>query len=315
MEPSMQLPAAEPLRGLHHVTMFTADGQRCIDFHAGVLGLRLVKQTVNFDAPDMYHLYLADEQGTPGSVLTWFEVPGARRGRAGAGMVHRIILGVPSEEARSMWQGRLRSAGVEVRVEDGILVFEDPDGLGLGITVDERSRPLVAQHPDIAPEHAITGVSGVRAYAVGDDPDAGLLAEALGFAADGAPGRWRVGTAEGHPVDWAWDPAPEAPGLAGAGTVHHIAWCTSDASHEDWRSRLVAAGLRVSPVLDRDYFRSIYAQIPSGVLFELATESPGFAIDEAPDELGSRLQVPEMHAHLDQQIRSILRPLVLPGQR
>ena len=301
------------LEGLHHVTMITADAQRTVDFYAGLLGLRLVKKTVNFDQPDAYHLYLGDEQGSPGSILTWFEFPGAAPGRAGAGMIHLLQLGVGSEAALDFWAQRLQEAGHAVQRGERSLGFAAPDGLAFELVVaGDGTPPLRAEHPDIPAEHAITGVEGARAYgrATGDAADAGLLTDVLGFEAVG-DGAYRLQGEERH-VHWAYDAPPVDRPRLGAGTVHHIAFATPDEDHLAWQARVRDAGQLVTEVRDRDYFRSIYFREPTGVLFEIATLSPGFAVDEDPDHLGEELRLPAMHAHLRERLERVLTPVVNP---
>lgn len=302
------------LDGLHHITMITGDAQRTIEFYAEVLGLRLVKTTVNFDAPEAYHLYFGDETGAPGSILTWFEFAGAPTGRAGAGMIHTIELGVGSVDALGFWAARLREAGGDIERGDSRLRLHDPDGLALELVVaDAANPPLVATHPEITPEHAIAGPQGARAY--GDDPagPAGLLTETLGFAAEEAGGYRLAG--EHRRFSWSYDPPPAAAGRQGAGTVHHIAWASRDEDHLAWQQRARDAGAHVTDVRDRDYFKSIYFREPRGILFEIATLSPGFAVDEDPDHLGESLKLPRMHEHLRPELERTLVPLVNPRAR
>ncbi|HWF55190.1 MAG TPA: VOC family protein [Solirubrobacteraceae bacterium] len=308
------------LDGLHHITMITGDAQRNVDFYAGVLGLRLVKQTVNFDQPEAYHLYFGDEQGAPGSILTWFEFPGAARGRAGAGQIHALQLGVPSEAALDWWGERLELKGyssreVGTRLGSAMAVaargFEDYDGLSLELVVaTDGNRPLRAVHPEIPAEFAITGAEGARAYSSYAPVEEKVLTDTLGFTFEGAGG-YRL-TGDHRHFHWAHDPAPGDHGLQGAGSVHHIAWASRDQDHLAWRERVLAAGGHVTEVLDRDYFRSIYFREPRGVLFEIATLSPGFAVDEDPDHLGEALRLPKMHEHLRAHLEQTLTPLVNP---
>jgi glyoxalase family protein len=300
------------LEGMHHITMITGDAQRNVDFYADVLGLRLVKQTVNFDAPEAYHLYFGDERGSAGSIVTWFEFAGARKGRAGAGMIHTIQLGVASEAALDFWADRLASKGYDSQHGEPTLAFEDYDGLRFELVVaDDGNPPLRAQHPEVPAEHAILGVEGARAYnAVGLDADRELLIETLGFT-DLGEGEYRLDGDERH-FHWRYDEAPTPRGLQGAGTVHHIAWHSLDQDHIPWQRRVAQAGMHVTPVIDRDYFLSIYFRQPQGILFEIATTSPGFAVDEDPKHLGEELRLPTQHEHLRPQLERLLTPLTNP---
>jgi glyoxalase family protein len=300
------------LDGMHHITMITGDAQRNVDFYADLLGLRMVKKTVNFDAPEAYHLYFGDERGSPGTILTWFEFAGAQPGRAGAGMIHTIQLGVPSEDSLDFWQARLDAAGYSSARSAGSLKFTDYDGLGLELVVaNPTNTKLQATHPEIPAQHAITGVEGARAY-IGRpvDADVGLLTDTLGFTPADTIGAYRL---EGptRSFNWAYDPAT-GHGIQGAGTVHHIAWHSTDADHVAWQQRVAEAGLNVTPVIDRDYFNAIYFRQPQGILFEIATTSPGFAVDEDPDHLGEELRLPRQHEHLRKQLEQELTPLVNP---
>jgi glyoxalase family protein len=299
------------LEGMHHITMITGDAQANVDFYADVLGLRLVKKTVNFDAPEAYHLYFGDEQGSPGSILTWFEFAGAQPGRAGAGMIHTISLGVASPASLEFWAERLSAEGYAAQRGATSLSFTDYDGLGLELVVaQDGNPPLRAAHPVIPAEHAILGVEGARAYiARGLVADRGLLTQTLGFTEQGEA-EYRLQGEQRH-FHWGYDASNER-GVAGAGTVHHIAWHAPDADHVSWRQRVARAGMQVTPVIDRDYFHSIYFRQPQGVLFEIATTSPGFAVDEDPAHLGETLRLPRQHEHLRPQLERSLTPLTNP---
>jgi glyoxalase family protein len=299
------------LEGMHHITMITGDAQGNVAFYADTLGLRLVKKTVNFDAPDAYHLYFGDEAGSPGSILTWFEFAGARPGRAGAGMIHTIQLGVASEDALGFWAARLAAAGHDSVRGDGTLRFADPDGLALELVVADDGNPaLRAVHPEVPAEHAILGVEGARAFAAQPPAaDRALLTDTLGFTETGE-GEYRLQGEERH-FHWGYDPATEA-GIQGSGTVHHIAWHSRDDDHVAWQERARGAGMQVTPVIDRDYFDAIYFRQPQGILFEIATTSPGFAVDEDPERLGEELRLPRQHEHLRPQLEKLLRPVVNP---
>lgn len=300
------------LEGMHHITMITGDARSNVAFYADLLGLRLVKKTVNFDAPEAYHLYFGDERGSAGSILTWFEFAGARPGRPGAGMIHTIQLGVASEASLAFWADRLAAHGTGSERTDRGLAFADPDGLRLELVVaDDGNPPLRAEHPAVPEEHAILGVEGARAYpAFGLDADSDLLTQTLGFSDEG-DGVYRLQGDERH-FHWAYDEAPAQRGIPGAGTVHHIAWHSLDADHLPWQRRVAQAGMRVTPVIDRDYFSAIYFQQPQGILFEIATTSPGFAVDEDPAHLGEALRLPTQHERLRPRLERLLTPLENP---
>jgi glyoxalase family protein len=300
------------LDGIHHITCITADAPGNVDFYARLLGLRFVKKTVNFDAPDVYHLYYGDERGAPGSILTFFEFPDAAPGRPGAGMIHRLRWRVGSREALAFWSERLAGEGISVEpAQDGDAIrFADPEGLDLELAVtDSQDEPLTAYARDIPSEHALRGFDGVRVYGPGREQEHEILTHTMGFEQI-EPGEYRL--AGRRTANYGYDDPPASVGLQGAGTVHHIAWCDRDDEHAAWRGRLAAAGERPTPVIDRQYFLSIYFREPRGVLFELATPSPGFAIDEDPDHLGEQLRLPPQHEHLRERLEATLVPLVNP---
>jgi glyoxalase family protein len=300
------------LEGMHHITMITQDAPANVAFFADVLGLRLIKTTVNFDAPEAYHLYFGDEKGSPGSVLTWFEFVGAPAGRPGPGMIHTIELGVASVAALDFWAERLGERDVATERRAAALGFDDPDGLHFELVLaGDGNPPLRAAHPEVPGEHAILGVEGARAYAgAALDADAGLLTGTLGFTAEG-DGAYRLQGEERH-FRWAYDPRPAHRGHQGAGTVHHIAWHSRDEDHTAWQARVAQAGMPVTPVIDRDYFNAIYFRQPQGILFEIATTSPGFAVDESPEHLGEQLRLPAQHEHLRPQLERSLTPITNP---
>jgi glyoxalase family protein len=303
------------LEGIHHVTAITADAQSNLDFYVGVLGLRLVKKTVNQDNPSVYHLFYADEKGDPGSDLTFFEYPGTPIGRAGDGMVHRIVWRVGSADALDFWAGRLGEHEVQTQRVDGRLRFSDPEGLEHELLVPEvDDEPLTAEHPEIPAELALQGFDGVRAYASDPDRSAELLAEALEFSSRGQGEGGVLWEARGERRGsiYAYDKPPAEAGSQGAGTVHHVAWASSLEEHEAWRDRVAEAGMRPTPVIDRFYFRSIYFLEPSGVLFEVATLGPGFTIDEPLESLGEKLSLPPFIEHLRNEIEAKVRPITDP---
>jgi glyoxalase family protein len=298
----------KPLDGIHHISAITADATQNLLFYEGVMGLRLVKKTVNQDNPAVYHLFYADEDGSPGADLTFFEYPGLVRGRAGAGMIHRIGIRVASREALEFWARRLASAGIETILEGDKLRFDDPEGLGLELTAEPASdHPLVAEHPEIPKQFALQGFAGVRAYERRKGASQQFLTETLGFASSDVFSFESRGESRGS--YYVYDAAPEARGLGGSGTVHHVAWASTMADHEGWRDRVIAGGGDPTPVIDRFYFRSIYFREPSGVLFEIATKGPGFTSDESKEHLGERLSLPPAFEHLRAQVEANLAPL------
>jgi glyoxalase family protein len=294
------------LDGIHHVTCITADAPRNVDFYTRVLGLRLVKKTVNQDDPTVYHLFYADEAGSPGADITFFEYPGVRRGRAGAGMVHTIQWRVGSEAALDFWEQRVSG----VRDEDG-LAFEDPEGLRHRLVVSSvADAPLLAEHPEIPTEHALQGFDAVYAFAADVEQSRGLLEEVLGFVPAGDETWEARGPSRGGL--YVYDEPPAERGLGGAGTVHHVAWSSTMDEHAAWHERVTAAGMRPSAIIDRFWFRSIYFREPNGILFELATLGPGFGVDEDPEHLGESLILPPSFEHLRSQVEPILTPLPDP---
>ena len=300
--------------GIHHITSITADAPGNVDFYVRVLGLRLVKKSVNQDDPTVYHLFYADEKGSAGADITFFEYPNARRGRAGAGMVHRITWRIGSTEALDFWGERLRAEGVAVLERDGDrLRFEDREGMGLELAVVETDdEPLVAEHPEIPSELALQGFDSVRAYARSPEGSRTFLEDGLSFEPSGG-NEWEA-RGEQRGGRYLYDPAPAESGLGGAGTVHHVAWASPMDDHEAWRARALEAGATPTPVIDRFYFRSIYFREPSGVLFEIATLGPGFATDEPAEHLGERLSLPPAFEHLRERLEPVLTPLPNPRE-
>src|SRR6266704_1105843 len=300
-----------PLNGIHHISAITADATRNMRFYTGVMGLRLVKKTVNQDNPAVYHLFYADEDGSPGADLTFFEYPGLVRGRPGAGMIHRIAFRVAGEDALEFWARRLASSGIDSVREDDRLRFDDPEGLGFDLIAEAvRDQPLVARHPEI-PEHvALQGFAGVRAFESKRYASNQFLTETLGFDRKGSDTYESRGESRGS--FYVYDAAPEPRGLGGSGTVHHVAWSSTMEDHVAWRDQVIAGGGEPTPVIDRFYFRSIYFREPSGVLFEIATLGPGFTVDEPLESLGEKLSLPPDYEHLRDEVEPILRPITNP---
>jgi len=301
------------LEGIHHITCVTGDAPQNVDFYVRVLGLRLVKKTVNQDDPTVYHLFYADEAGSAGADLTFFEYPDAARGRAGDGMVHRVAWRVGSGEALGFWAERLAAEGLVAESDEGAtLRFTDPEGLDLELLVEDvADAPLIADAPDVPHEHALRGFAGVRAYASDPSRSERLLGETLGFRPLG-PGTWERRGAE-RGAFYAYDAPPPERGRPGAGTVHHVAFASPPEAHEAWRERVAAAGARPTPVIDRYYFESVYFREPSGVLFELATlGGAGFARDEDPEHIGEGLSLPPNYEPMRARLEEVLTPLPDP---
>jgi glyoxalase family protein len=297
--------------GIHHITLITGDAPGNVDFYTRVLGQRMVKKSVNQDDPTVYHLFYGDEQGSAGADITFFEYPGAKRGRPGAGMIHTIVYRVGSEEALDFWEERLGEEGVPVERQGDRLAFEDPEGMRFELAVVETGdEPLTAEHPEIPGEVALQGFDAVRAYSADPERSRALFEQTLAFEPRG-DGTWEVRGDERGGL-FTFDPAPEERGIPGAGTVHHVAWASTMADHDAWLAQVAAAGMQPTPVIDRFYFKSIYFREPSGVLFELATIGPGFATDEDPEHLGERLSLPPAFEHLRERIEPALTPLPDP---
>ncbi|MBI5310901.1 MAG: VOC family protein [Actinobacteria bacterium] len=316
------------LEGIHHITAITGDAPANVEFYVGVLGLRMVKKTVNQDDPTVYHLFYADDLGSPGADLTFFEYPGSPRGRAGAGMAHTVGWRVGSEATLDFWRARFDAEGVACETQpDGSLAFSDREGLRHVLTVYAGSDSrLSASAPDIPAEHALQGFDGVRAYSADPSASAALLTETLGFRAveagdpglngqaaeNAAPGaNWVVG-GDKRTSYYIYDAPPAEPGQAGAGTVHHVAFATEVDEQDAWQQRVHAVNPHATPVIDRFWFKSIYFREPSGVLFELATMGPGFTADESLEELGQNLTLPPNFEHLRERLAGVLTPLPDP---
>ena len=301
------------LDGIHHITAITGDAPANVDFYTRVLGLRMTAKTVNQDDPSVYHLFYGDENARPGADLTFFEYPGAMPGRPGAGMVHRIVSRVGSPAAIDFWGARLAGEGVATERGDDSLVFADPEGLAHELVVDDSGDPpLVAEHPEVPAEHALQGFEGVRAYSHRPDGSAAMLEQLMGATRhEGSEDVFELrGERRGGWI--AWDPAPAAPGRQSAGVVHHIAWGTTDADMPSWIERVTDAGVPTSGYVDRHYFHSLYFREPGGVLYELATEEPGFTVDGPVEELGTKLILPPFLEPRREQIAARLTPLPDP---
>jgi glyoxalase family protein len=296
------------LDGIHHITAITGDGPRNVDFYARVLGLRLVKKTVNQDDPSAYHLFYADEQGSHGADLTFFEYLGAAPGRPGAGMVARIAHRVGSEDGLDYWQTRLAAEGIEAVREGGRLRFADPEGLGHELVVNATSdAPLIARHAEVPAEYALQGFEAVHALVGEPVRSEQLVAAAMGMASRAEHDFEARGESRGGRITFE---AADGRGRPGAGTVHHVAWAAQRSDLDAWRERVSQAGAQPTPIIDRYYFESVYFREPGGILYELATaDGNGFAVDEPLEHLGERLSLPPAFEHLRERVEPTLRPL------
>jgi glyoxalase family protein len=304
----------DPLRleGIHHITAITGDARRNLDFYTRVLGLRLAAKTVNQDDPSVYHLFYADEQGRPGAELTFFEYPGASPGRPGAGMVHTIVSRVGSPAALDFWEQRLAGEDVPAqRSEEGALRFADFEGLRHELVVRAGlDEPLVADHPEVPTEHALQGFDGVRAFSTDPERSSALMEKVLSARALG-DGAWELrGNKRGGTIEF--ERAPALMGRQSAGTVHHVAWGTNVVEHKRWLDLLELVGVANSGIIDRHYFHSIYFREPSGVLFEIADDYPGFTVDVPMEQLGSVVILPPRLEPQRAEIEKKLTPLPDP---
>ncbi len=309
--------------GAHHVTAIAGDPQQNVDFYAGVLGLRLVKKTVNFDDPSSYHLYYGDAGGNPGTIMTFFSWPQAPRGRSGAGQIGATSFAVP-EDSLGYWTQRLVEHGIRFgaptrRFDKTVLAFEDPDGLAIEIVArGGLNGPSSSWAGSTVPEeNAIRKISGVTLLEAAPDRTEELLSGFLGFGKVGEEeGRVRYATSDAETFADVVGVPDGARGQTAVGTTHHVAWrAPDDETEEAWRVEAEARGLDVTPVLDRQYFHSIYFREPGGVLFEIATDPPGFAVDEDPDHLGEDLKLPPwLERHRD-RIQESLPPVRLPQEK
>ena len=312
------MPASVP--GIHHVTSITGDAQKCVDFYVMVLGLRFVKKSINQDLPDTYHIYFGDYLGSPGTAMTFFGWPTWPKQRKGSGQVTTVAFTIP-ESSVDFWVRRLRELGVQAtrstRFDGDVITIRDPDGIEIDL-VTGSSALNVSAWPDgpVPAEHAIHGFHSVELTVAEAQATVDFLTQVMGFrekARDGRRARFETG---GGGPDSVLDviESPEGPvGEESIGTVHHVAWRAPDDSHQaQWRETLVAAGRNVTPVIDRWYFKSIYYREPGGVLFEIATDSPGFTIDEKPESLGSGLSLPPWFQVRREPLDETLTPIVIP---
>jgi glyoxalase family protein len=305
--------------GIHHVTAIAGDPQRNIDFYAGLLGLRMVKRTVNFDDPSAYHLYYGDAAGSPGSIVTFFYWPGHEaRGRVGSGQTTALVFSAPADSL-GFWKDRLERNGVSVetvtRFGEDVLTFADPDRIPVEIVAVAEDSREGWTGADISPAHALRGLHTAELTVRQPEQTETLLTGVMGFRLvrrEGNRARFEAGAGNGGSGRFAdvIGRTDGLPGIGGAGTIHHIAWSVpDDAAELEKQEELRGTGYHVSPVMDRDYFHSIYYRERGGILFEIATENPGFAVDEPAANLGTALKLPAMHEPARKRIEAILPPI------
>lgn len=300
--------------GIHHITSITRDAQKTVDFYAGILGLRLVKRTVNFDGPGTYHLYFGNHVGSPGTAITFFPYPTSRKGRIGGGQVAYTMYAVP-EESLAFWQDRLESFGISFelveRFGEQLLRFSDWDGLGIEIVERAKGAHSSWSFGGISTEHAIKGFGGALLYSTAPEQTMEALENVMGLVRKGEEGdlvRFEAPGDIGNTIDVSTQSHPR--GLGAHGTVHHIAWRAKDREEQlAWREHVSAAGFDPTPVADRNYFTSIYFREHGDILFEIATDGPGFTRDEAVDRLGESLKLPPWYESRREAIERMLPDL------
>jgi catechol 2,3-dioxygenase-like lactoylglutathione lyase family enzyme len=307
--------------GIHHITAIAGDPQRNIDFYTGVLGMRLVKLTVNFDDPGSYHLYYGDELGHPGSILTFFPWPGGRPGRQGTGQVGTVSLAIPASSL-GFWIERLLAHGIGYegparRFDEQVLSLKDPDGMLLELVASSRALNVAGwRDGPVLPEHAVRGLHGATLWEDGDTGSADFLTRVMGFEPVGEEGNVLRFQFADRGIGSVLD-LRRAPGFwrgaGGVGTVHHVAFrADDDQAQLAKRAEIEAQRIDITPVIDRQYFHSVYFREPGGVLFEVATDPPGFTIDESPAELGTHLKLPPVYEPSRAEIERTLPKLRLP---
>jgi glyoxalase family protein len=300
--------------GIHHITAFARDPQANVDFYAGTLGLRLVKRTINFDAPDVYHLYFGDKAGTPGTIITFFPWPDSRKGRVGGGQVGITTYVVPVG-ALSFWEDRLKSFGIAVskvtRFSEEYLQFSDNEGLQLEIVERDAGANSEWSFSGVPTNKAIKGFGGAVLFSTNSAQTINALERILGMkkvGEDQGYARFQTSADIGNLID-----VPVADmewGASGAGTVHHIAWRAKDfEEHAQWQSEVLHSGYQPTQIIDRQYFNAIYFREAGGILFEIATDPPGFANDEAAESLGEKLMLPPWFESKREQIEANLHPI------
>ena len=313
----------QALAGFHHLTAIVGDPQQNVDFYTRILGQRLVKQTVNFDDPGTYHLYYGNAEGAPGTIMTFFPWPDAPQGRRGTGQIVDVAFSIPAS-ALDYWVARLQEHGVTftgptARFNEQVLSFSDPHGLSLELVAHQEAQPQSAwQEGPVPAEYAIRGFASITLAENRQEYTGQMLTDVLGFRLlqqEGNRFRYEVGNGgPGARVDVLSQPG-QPRGRIAVGTVHHVAWRTPDDEQQlKWRQHLLSLGSEVTPVRDRQYFHSIYFNEPGGVLFEIATDPPGFAIDEPREQLGTHLKLPPWLESARTQIEEVLLPIQVPEE-
>ncbi|WP_219835023.1 ring-cleaving dioxygenase [Paenibacillus sp. R14(2021)] len=310
--------------GIHHITAFARNPQENVDFYAGVLGLRLVKKTINFDAPEVYHLYFGDKAGSPGTIITFFPWPGSRKGEIGGGQVGITAYVVPVG-ALSFWEERLSGFGIAVkqteRFGEKYLQFDDNEGLHLELVERESGANSEWSFGGIPADKAIKGFGGAVLFSTSSARTVSVLTDVLGLKKVGEEAGYIRLQAEGDIGNIIDVPAKNMDwGVGGAGTVHHIAWRAKDfEEHVQWQTKVAGSGYQPTPVIDRQYFNAIYFREGGGILFEIATDPPGFANDETADQLGQKIMLPSWFEPNRAKIEANLLPIevreLTPGKR
>lgn len=306
------------INGIHHITVMASDPQNNYNFYTQTLGMRFIKKTVNFDAPDVYHLYYGDEKGSPGTILTFFPFPDARRGKRGTGEINIVSFSVPSNSLQ-YWMNRLAERAINFNGPNNKFGHEyisllDPDGMKIEIVADTNADSIEGWfNGDVPAEHSIRKFFSSTFYLSDAKPTEKLLTQVMGaklIASEGNVRRYTLGEKESLVFVDIIEDASIPRGISGAGTVHHIAWRTAnDEEQLNWRAKVSEYGLYPTEVVDRDYFHSIYFREPGGILFEIATDPPGFMIDESFENLGTELKLPAWHEPKRKLIEQILVPL------
>ena len=307
------------ITGIHHITALANDPQKNIDFYSGILGLHFVKKTVNFDAPEVYHFYYGNEIGEPGTILTFFPYEGIQKGRRGKGMLNTTAFSVPSSSI-GFWENRLKRFNIDYKnfIErfetEVVLYFEDPDGLGLELVFNDKDLRKGFTYGHIPIEHSIKGFYNAEIWEEGYERTAGLLTGQLDhilIAEKGNRFRFAASNKPGSYIDILCFP-DTLRGLGGGGTVHHIAFATDNTETQiELRNKISERMLNPTPVIDRQYFKSVYFREPGGVLFEIATMEPGFAVDEEHDHLGEELKLPPQYEKHRTEIQKVIKPVSL----